>query len=315
MLGYLAVRLLQSAATLLVVAVLTFSLMHAVPGGPFDADAGLRFSEDVRSAQLAQYGLDDPLPQQLGRFLLDLGRGDLGISLAQRGRPVTELVADSAQASMILGAMAFAIVVGIGLPLGIVGAVRARSAWDRGGLVVTTVLGAVPSFVLGFLLLLLFAVWLDVVDVRLGRGFGEGLDSLPRGLIPAFALAAPALAMLARLTRGALLDVLAADFVRTARAKGLSSSGVYLRHALRNALIPVVTVLGPLLAELIAGSVIIESMFGLPGIGATYVHSITQRDYGVIMGVTLFYAALVVAANLVVDLVYPLLDPRARLAP
>jgi oligopeptide transport system permease protein len=227
---------------------------------------------------------------------------------------VTHLVADRLPTSMLLGAMAFAIVLGGGLPLGIAGAVRYRGVWDHVGLALATVLAAVPSFVLAFLLLLVFAIWLDIVDVRLGDSFGGDLASVPNGLLPALALAAPWLAILSRLVRASMLDALSSDYLRTARAKGLGPSAVYLRHALRNALIPVLTLLGPLLAELLAGSVVIESIFGLRGVGAAYVTSITQRDYGVIMGITLLYAALVMAANLAVDLAYPLLDPRVRTA-
>jgi oligopeptide transport system permease protein len=315
MLSYAAMRLLQAALTLLAVALITFLLMHAVPGGPFDGPPGdLSVTPEFVAAQEAYYGLDEPLPAQFGRLLGNLVRGDLGLSFAQRGVRVSDLLADRIGVSALLGGTAFAIVVAVGLPLGIAGAIRSRGAWDYLGLGIATVLAAVPSFVLGFLLLIVFAVWLDVVDVRVGRGFGDGLGSLPSGLLPAFALAAPALALLARITRAALLEALGTDYVRTARAKGLGAGAVYLRHALRNALLPVLTLLGPLLAELIAGSVVIETIFGIAGFGSAYVTSIAQRDYGVIMGATLFYAALVLAVNLAVDLAYPLVDPRVRLA-
>ena len=312
-LKYVVARLLQSAATLLVVALVTFLLMHAVPGGPFDDLADRPgVPEEFFRAQEAYYGLDDPLPQQFVRFIGNLLQGDLGLSFAQRGQPVTDLVLDRLPASAMLGGMAFVLAVGLGLPLGIAGAIRSRGVWDYAGLALSTVLAAVPSFVLALLLLLVFAVWLDVVDVRLGRGFGDDLASLPSGLLPALALAAPALAILSRLVRASLLDQLGADYLRAARAKGLPPRAIYLRHALPNALIPVVTLLGPLLADLIAGSVVIETIFGLPGIGSAYVTSITQRDYGVIMGITLLYATLLMAANLAVDLAYPLVDPRVR---
>ncbi|MDA1062716.1 MAG: ABC transporter permease [Chloroflexi bacterium] len=315
MLSYVMLRVLQAALTLLLVALVTFLLMHAVPGGPFESrSSDLGITQEFVAAQEAYYGLDDPLAAQFVRLLGNLAHGDLGISFAQRGQRVTDLLLDRVAISLLLGGAAFAMVLAFGLPLGVAGAIWARRAWDHLGLALTTVLGAVPSFVLAFLLLLVFAVWLDVVDVRVGRDFGEGLGSLPNGLLPAFALAAPALALLARITRASLLEALSADYVRTARAKGLGRGAVYLRHALRNALIPVLTVLGPLLANLIAGSVVIETIFGMPGLGSAYVTSITQRDYGVIMGVTLFYAALVLAANLAVDLAYPLVDPRVRLA-
>ena len=315
MLTYLVGRVLQALLTLLAIALITFLLMHAVPGGPFEHLAGQRgVSEEFFRAQEAYYGLDEPLPTQFVVFLGNLLQGDLGLSFAQRGQSVTDLVADRLPTSLLLGGMAFAIALGVGLPLGIVGAVRNRGPWDYAGLALATLLAAVPSFVLAFGLLLVFAVWLDLVDVRLGAGFGKDLASLPDGLLPALALAAPVLAILSRLVRASLLEALSSDYLRTARAKGLAPGAVYLRHALRNALIPVLTLLGPLLAELVAGSVVIETIFGLRGVGAAYVTSITQRDYGVIMGLTLLYATLVMAANFAVDLAYPLLDPRVRTA-
>ncbi len=315
MLRYLVGRVLQTLLTLLAVALITFLLMHAVPGGPFEHLAANRgVSGEFFRAQEYYYGLDEPLPKQFIVFLGNLLQGDLGLSFAQRGQSVTDLVADRLPTSLLLGGMAFAIALGVGLPLGIVGAVRNRGPWDYAGLTLATLLAAVPSFVLAFVLLLVFAVWLDLVDVRLGAGFGDDLASLPGGLLPALALAAPVLAILSRLVRASLLEALSSDYLRTARAKGLAPGAIYLRHALRNALIPVLTLLGPLLAELIAGSVVIETIFGLRGVGAAYVTSITQRDYGVIMGLTMLYAALVMTANLAVDLAYPLLDPRVRTA-
>jgi oligopeptide transport system permease protein len=311
---YLVRRLVWSAVTLLLIAGITFLLMHAVPGGPFEALATERgiSPETVRAAE-AYYGLDQPLPRQFAGVLGNLLRGDLGVSFAQQGQPVTEILVSRARPSILLGLMAFALVVGVGIPLGVLAAVRRGSAWDHLGLVASTALAAVPSFVLAFVLLLVFAVGLGWVDVRLGRGFGESLASLPRGILPAFALAAPSMALLARLTRAAMLEVLQADYIRTARAKGLTGRSLYLRHGLRNAMVPVLTVLGPILAGLITGSIIIEAVFGLPGIGSSFITSVAQRDYGMIMGTTLFYAAVIVAVNLAVDLVYPLVDPRVRL--
>ncbi len=206
----------------------------------------------------------------------------------------------------------FAVVVGFGIPVGVIAAARRGGWWDRASLLLTAALAAVPSFVLAFVLLLIFAVGLGWVDVRLGRGFGESMASLPRGVLPAFALAAPSAALLARLTRGAVLEVLEEDYIRTARAKGVTEASVVLRHALRNALVPVVTVLGPVLASLVTGSIIVESIFGIPGIGTSFVSAVGQRDYGVIMGTTLFYAGVIVLLNLLVDLLYPAIDPRMR---
>lgn len=226
---------------------------------------------------------------------------------------MSELLAARIRVSAILGLFAFAIVLAAGVPAGVFTAVRRGSRWDLAGLGVSTALAALPSFVLSFLLLLVFSIWLGWTDVR-PTGFGESIGSLRAGVLPAVALAAPSMALLARMTRASLLDALDADYVRTARAKGLTERSVVWRHALRNALVPVLTLSGPLLANLIVGSIIVESIFGLPGIGTLFVTSIGLRDYGVIMGVTLFYALIVMAMNLAVDLLYPVLDPRVRLA-
>jgi ABC-type dipeptide/oligopeptide/nickel transport system permease component len=179
---------------------------------------------------------------------------------------------------------------------------------------VSTALASVPSFVLAFGLLLIFSVWLDWFPVRLGKGFGDSWSSLGNGILPALALGAPAMALLSRLTRGAMLEVLDQDYVRTARAKGLAPRTVYWRHALRNALIPVLTLMGPLFAALVTGSIIIEEIFGLPGIGAAFISSVLARDYGMIMGTTMLFATLIVIANFAVDLAYPFVDPRVRIS-
>ncbi len=307
-------RLLQTIVTLLFIALITFILMHAVPGGPWDALAGERgVSQQFIRQQESYYGLNDPLLIQFARYVGNLAQGDLGLSFALRGQRVTDLLLDKAKPSLILGVMSFSMVIAVGIPVGIITAVRKNSLWDYGGLALSTVFAAVPSFVLAFVLLLVFAVWLDVFDVRLGKGFGDSVGSLKNGILPALALGAPATALLARVTRGAMLEVLGMDYMRTARAKGLRESTIYIRHGVRNALIPVLTLLSPIFVGLITGSIIIESIFGLPGIGSAFVTSITQRDYGMIMGTTLFYATLIMIANLLVDLAYPLADPRVRL--
>ena len=314
MIRYLISRIFESAVTLFFIALATFLLMHAVPGGPFESIDGERgASEEFIRQQESYYGLRDPLPIQFARYLGNLTQGDLGISFEQRGQRVTDLLRDKFKPSLLLGTMSFLIVIGIGVPVGVIAATQRNSRWDYLALGVSTVLAAVPSFVLAFGLLLVFSVWLDVFPVRLGKGFGDSFGSLWNGVVPAVALGAPAMALLSRLTRGAMLEVLDQDYVRTARAKGLASRTVYWRHALRNALIPVLTLIGPLFAGLVTGSIIIETIFGLPGIGAAFVSSVLVRDYGMIMGTTMLFAALIVFANFLVDLTYPLVDPRVRL--
>ncbi len=312
---YLISRLFQTVATLFFVAAITFALMHAVAGGPFQSRAGERgVSASFIRSQQAYYGLDDPIPVQFVRYLGNLARGDLGLSFAHPGQRVSDRMKDGIKPSFILGGMAFTIMLTVSIPLGIIAAIRQNSALDYVSLGISTVLAAIPSFVLAFMMLLIFAVWLDVVNVRMGVGFGDSIGSLSNGILPAIALCAGATAQLTRLTRGAMLEVLGMDYIRTARAKGAAESAVYLRHAFRNALIPVLTVLPPAFAGLITGSIIIESIFGLPGIGTAFVTSIFQRDYGIIMGTTLFYAMAIMLANLAVDLAYPFIDPRVKLA-
>ena len=311
---YLTSRIVEALVTLFVIALTTFLLMHSVPGGPFDSLAGERgVSAEFIRQQEAYYGVDDPLPAQFARYLGNLLQGDLGLSFEQRGQRVSDLVADKFKPSLILGVMSFTIVLVIGIPAGVLAAERRNSTWDYASLGLSTALAAVPSFVLAFGLLLIFSVWLDWFPVRLGKGFGDNFSSLRNGVLPAIALGAPAMALLSRITRGAMLEVLDQDYVRTARAKGLANSAVYWRHALRNALIPVLTLIGPLFAGLVTGSIIVESIFGLPGIGAAFITSVLARDYGVIMGTTMLFATVIVLANFLVDLAYPLVDPRVRL--
>ncbi len=314
MTNYLIRRVLWTAVTLFFICLITFVLMHMVPGGPFEVRAGERgASASFIRASESYYGLNDPLPQQFIRMMGNLLQGDLGLSFAQRGQKVTDLMLDKIKPSFLLGAMSFGIVVGVGIPLGIIAAVRRNTIWDYTALGLGTALAAIPHFVLAFMMLLIFAVGLGWVDVRLGKGFGDSIGSLRNGLLPALALGAPSMALLSRITRGTMVEILEQDYMRTARAKGLTSTTVYLRHGLRNAMIPILTLLGPIFAGLITGSIIIESIFGLPGIGAAFVTSIHQRDYGMIMGTTLFYAIVIMTANLVVDLLYPLVDPRVRI--
>ena len=312
---YLISRLLQTVVMLFFVALITFTLMHLVTGGPFDSRAGERgASPSFIASQEAYYGLDDPIPLQFVRYLGNLVKGDLGLSFAHPGQRVSDRLKAGIKPSFLLGGMAFTIMIVVSIPLGIIAAIRANSRFDYISLGISTIFAAVPSFVLAFMMLLIFAVWLDVVDVRLGLGFGDSISSLPNGILPAVALCAPATALLTRLTRGSMLEVLNMDYVRTARAKGLSENTVYVRHAFRNAMIPVVTLLPPAFAGLITGSIIIESIFGLPGIGTAFVTSVFQRDYGIIMGTTLFYAFLIAMANLAADFTYPFVDPRVKIA-
>ena len=303
MTGYVIRRLLWLIPVLLFVSLVTFALMHAVDGGPWDS--GQKLTDADRARLDARYGLDDPLWQQYARFLGNTLQGDLGISFQRKTEDVRTIIWDGFKVSLVLGVLSLAVSVGIGVPLGIVSAVGKNGPWDYAAVFVSAIGAAVPSFVLGILLILVFAVRLDVLPVN---GWGSPREAV----LPVIVSAMLPMAYLARITRASTLEVLNQDYVRTARAKGLRSRTVLSRHVLRNAAIPVLTVLGPLVAIEITGSFIVESMFGIPGIGRQFVTSVTARDYGVIMGTTLFFAALVALANLAVDLTYALVDPRIR---
>ncbi len=297
-------RLLQAVPVLLVVATITFALLRFLPGGPFDREKTLP-PEILRNVE-ARYHLDEPLARQYLRYLGGIARGDLGPSFKYVGRDVVDVLADALPVSLQLGSLALLLALLIGVPAGLAAAVRQGSVSDR-AIMLLTVLGiSVPGFVLGAGLVL---------------GVGLKLGWLPAALwegplyaiLPALTLAALPTAYIAQLTRASVLEVIELDYVRTARAKGLSELRVRWRHVLRNALLAVVTYFGPLMATLLTGSFVVEKIFAVPGIGRFFVTAVTNRDYPLVLGVTLLYAALVVLANLAVDLLYARLDPRIRL--
>ena len=304
MIRYALWRLLQGIPVLVVVATLTFALLRFLPGGPFEREKALP-PEILRNIE-ARYHLDESLPRQYLRYLADLARGDLGPSYKYVGRNVTQILGEALPVSIKLGAVAFALTCVFGVGMGLFAGVRRGTALDR-VLMLLALLGvSVPSFVLGAVLVL---------------GVGLGLGWLPAALwegplyvlLPAITLAALPTAYVAQLTRASVVEVIDLDHVRTARAKGLPERAVQLRHVLRNALLGVVTYFGPLLAVLLTGSFVVEQIFAIPGIGRFFVTAVTNRDYPLVMGVTLLYAGLVVFANIAVDLLYGWLDPRIRL--
>jgi oligopeptide transport system permease protein len=303
MAGYVMRRVLWLAPVLFSVALLTFLLMHQVPGGPFDQDV-VR-SPQVVAALNARYGLDQPVWRQFLRYLSDLVRGDLGVSLQFQGRTVTAIIADGLPISALLGVLALLYAVVLGIPLGVLAALKHNRLGDFLALLFATLSAALPNFLLAIVLVSLFAVRFHLLPV-LGWGTWQ------QAILPTVSLGSAPAALLARVTRASLLDVLQQDFVSTARAKGLHERAVILRHGLRNALLPVLTFLGPITAGLVTGSFIIEQFFAIPGVGRNYVTAVFARDYGVIMGSTLFFAVVVAIANLVVDLLYGVVDPRLR---
>ncbi len=301
---YLIRRLVWMVPVLFFVALATFSLMHAVPGGPFDRENRSLPPATIENLR-RRYGLDRPLPEQFLRFLGNALRGDLGVSYQYQDRPVTQVLLQGLPRTATLGLIALAIALCIGIPLGTLAALRQNSWVDYLSLFLATAGASVPNFVVAIVLVIIFSVWLHQLPTG-GWGTPKHL------LMPAIALAFGPTAYIARMTRASMLDAIRQDYVRTARAKGLPERTVITRHALPNALIPVLTVVGPITANLLLGSFIIESIFSIPGIGREYVQSIGARDYAMIMGTTLFYAMAIAVANLIVDLLYGVVDPRIR---
>jgi oligopeptide transport system permease protein len=305
MLAFAARRLTTAIPTLLVIIVASFLLMRTAPGGPFDAERAL--APEVRAGLERAYGLDAPLHDQLGRYLAGLARGDFGPSLVYRDFNVADLIAEGLPVSLTLGALALVVALVLGVPIGAWAAYRRGSGVDRAVQAATVTGVVVPTFVTAPLLVLVFGLWLGWLPVS---GWGDGAAA--NLVLPVAALSLPTAAAVARLTRGAMIATLAQDFIRTARAKGLAPSAILRRHALRPALLPVVSYLGPAAAGLLTGSVVVETVFALPGLGRYFVQGALNRDYPLVLGVVVLYAALVILFNLAADLAYGLLDPRTR---
>lgn len=301
---YILKRLGLAVLTVFVVITVTFFVMHAVPGGPFLGEKAL--SDSAIAALEAKYGMDKPVFEQYLTYLSDVvTRLDFGPSLKQRGRMVAELILEGLQVSAKLGLLAALIAVAVGLVLGAYAALHRNGVADKLIMVITTAFVSMPSFIMGTLLLLLFAVKWMVVPANGAMAGGQ--------LLPVITLALYPTAYITRLTRSSMLDVLGQDYIRTAKAKGVSPGRLVFGHALKNALSPVITYLGPMIANIVTGSLVVEKIFAVPGIGRTFVSSITDRDYPVIMGTTIVLAVLVVTMNLLSDILYKAVDPRIRL--
>lgn len=303
MFHYALKRLLTSVPTLLVLITLTFFMMRAAPGGPFDRERSL--PPEIERAMLAAYHLDEPLLKQYARYLGGLARGDFGPSFQYPGFSVSELIAQGAPVSLLLGLLALLLAVPVGAGLGITAALKQNRAVDYSVMTFAMTGLALPSFVLAPLLILAFAV-------SLGWLPAGGWDSAGCGVLPVLALALPQIAAVARLMRGAMIETLNQNFIRAARAKGLPERLVVLRHALPAALMPLLSYLGPAAAGVMTGSVVVEQIFGIPGIGRYFVQAALNRDYTLVLGVVIFYGALIVLFNFAVDLLYGVLDPRVK---
>ncbi|MDM7964685.1 ABC transporter permease [Blastomonas fulva] len=294
--------------TLLLVLIASFALMRFAPGGPFDGERPL--APETRAALEAAYGLNLPMGEQFALYLKRTLTGDFGPSLVYRDFSVTQLIADSLPVSLTLGGLAIILALALGLAAGTVAALQPGGWADEALMLCATIVTALPSFVTGPLLALIFGLWLGLLPVG---GLGDSLTSAPQfWVMPVIALALPVAGAIAKLARAGLAAALAQEHIRTARARGLSKGAIIARHALRPALVPVVSYLGPAAAGLLTGAVIIETVFALPGLGRYFVQGALNRDYPLIMAVILLYAALIIAFNLIADLLYSWLDPRSR---
>jgi oligopeptide transport system permease protein len=305
-LKYVIRRLLLIIPTMFFVALITFSLAHAAPGSPFDRNETKPLSQASIDRLNRYYGVDKPIAEQFVIYIGNLLRGDLGISFS-RGRQVSEILGQGMGATAQLGVQALIVSLGIAIPLGIISALKQNTAIDYLSMLIASIGTTIPSFVIAIFLIYIFGVWLHLVPF-------VGWGTFGHTVLPTVALALGPTAYLTRITRASMLEAVRQDYVRTARSKGLHERAVIVGHALKNALIPVATIVGPVTAGLLTGSFIIETIFSVPGIGRLYVVSILQRDYPTIMSTTLLYAFLITIANLTVDLFYGVLDPRIKVA-
>lgn len=307
MLRFIGRRLLVAIPTLFLVVTLAFFMMRAAPGGPFDMDRKL--APEIERNVLARYGMDRPLPEQYLSYLAGVARGDLGPSLKYKDKSVLDILKENAPISLKLGALAISLAVAVGVSLGVLAAARQNRAGDHlvMGIAVTGL--CIPTFVTAPLLVLAFASKLGWLP---SGGWNDG--AWRNLVLPVVVLALPQIAVISRLTRAGMVEVLRSNYIRTARAKGLPEHRVIARHAMRAALLPLVSYLGPACAGLLTGSLVVERIFNLPGLGKFFVISALQRDYTVVMGMVIVYAALILLLNLVADLIHAALDPRVRLS-
>ena len=301
---YILKRIALAVLTVWVVITVTFFVMRAVPGGPFLAEKAV--SEAATEALMAKYGMDKPLFEQYLTYLSDIvTKLDFGPSIKLRGRQVMDVIVDGMKTSAKLGLMAAGIALVVGVVLGSVAALRRNKFIDKLIMVLTTAFISMPSFIMGTFLLMIFALHLGILPAN-----GETAEGL---ILPVITLSLSPMANITRLTRSSMLDVLGQDYIRTARAKGVAPMKIIFGHALKNSLIPVITYFGPMLAYIVTGSLVVEQIFAVPGIGRAFVSSITNRDYPLIMGTTIVLACLIVIMNLVSDILYKVVDPRITL--
>ncbi|MCI8526037.1 MAG: ABC transporter permease [Oscillospiraceae bacterium] len=304
---YILKRIGLAILTVWVVITVTFFISRAIPGGPFMSEKAP--SQAVMDALEAKYGLDKPLMEQYGTYLKDVvTKFDFGPCLKQRGRQVIDVISDGLRTSVKLGVVAAVCALIVGIVLGAVAALRRNKIVDKVIMVITTAFVSMPSFIMGSLLLVLFAVKLAVLPAN-----GAASSGAAGLVLPIVTLALYPAAYITRLTRSSMLDVLGQDYIRTAKAKGVPAGRIIFGHALKNSLIPVITYFGPMLAYIVTGSLVVEQIFAVPGIGRAFVQSIINRDYPLVMGTTIVLAVLIVAMNLISDILYKVVDPRITL--
>lgn len=311
MLRYALQRLLWFIPTLLAMTALTFGIMQLTPGSPFDVANANGITPEMIAQLEKLYGLDKPIYERFGIYVWNSLQGDFGMSYSYRPQEVRDIIARTFPISLHLGTMALIFAIVVGMALGILAAVNQNGVLDYLSITIAILFYSMPNFVMGFILILIFAVWLPDKGVDLGLRV-SGWDSPRDWIMPTVALGAAPLATLARYTRSSMIDVIRSDYVRTARAKGLAERKVILKHVLKNALIPVVTLIGPIFAAVGTGSFFVERIFNVPGMGRFYVDSMQTKDQTMILAVTLIYGVFLAAMNLIVDLLYGLIDPRIR---
>ena len=321
MITYIIRRLLISIPVIFLIILVTFLLVQAMPGGPFDTVGTKAMPEYMRRIMEERYGLNEPVSVQFFNYLGNLLKGDLGPMLRLRSQDVNDIVSETFPVSFQLGAMSLMLGFGIGIPAGILAALKHNTIIDYSATFIAVVSASIPNLVLGPVLILIFGVWLGWFPIAFwGSEPPFVLGFLPRlsvdfwthAVLPVFALGTGYAAGIARLTRAGLLDTLDSDYIRTARAKGLRERTIIAIHALKNSLIPVATIVGPLLAGAVTGAFIVETIFALNGMGRRFVESINQREYFLQTSLTLIFGILLIAGNLLVDIVYAWLDPRIR---
>lgn len=301
---YIIKRVALGLLCIFIVATITFCLMNLVPGGPFVAEKSI--SKAAQEALNAKYGLDKPFLQRYLTYMSDLLKGDMGLSLKQRGRTVSDIIFSKLPVSMRLAGVAVAVSLLVGIPLGCLSAYNRGKLADNFIIVLATCGIAIPSFITSVILLYTFGSKLQLLPTI-------GLNTLSSYIMPVTALSVYPTAYITRLMRSSLLDVMGQDYIRTARAKGLGNFKILFKHAIRNAILPVITYVGPMLASLMTGSFVVEKIFTIPGLGREFVSAITNRDYTMIMGTTILLATFIIIANVIVDILYKIIDPRINL--